>query len=180
MIFPLKHSRGIPIGQHPGAFGFKRSYYYHPGVDLYCEDGDEVFSMEGGIVVGVGDFTGASQGHNYNGHQYWEDTQYVAVKGRSGTIVYGEVKVDRDKINVGQYVRMGELIAHVKRVLPFGKERPDVPGHSLSMLHLELYDILLGEPVSWHHDEGRDKNLLDPTGLLLNAEAGAKCGVLVI
>lgn len=162
-IAPIQNCRGIPIGNHPGAFGYKRSYYYHTGVDLYCNDGDEVRAVEKGMVVNVENFTGKSLGHSW-----WEDTKSVLILGTSGVICYGEI-TPNNYCQIGFSVNKGQLIGNVKRVLPFGKERPEFAGHSLSMLHFELYDKKTTESVSWHHEDKRPDNLLDPTEKLLKA-----------
>ncbi len=160
---PIKNCRGIPVKHHPGAFGYKRSYYYHTGVDLYCNDGDEVYAAERGEVVNIEDFTGPKLGHSW-----WEPTQSVLVRGKSGTVVYGEITPSVYS-NIGNYVFKGQLIGTVKRVLPFGKERPDIAGHSLSMLHLELYKSHVKDSVSWHHGDVMPDCLFDPTEKLLAA-----------
>ena len=51
-MFPLKrYNHKIPTPyQDPGGFGTKRKYDVHTGVDLYCEDGDDVYSIEDGVV----------------------------------------------------------------------------------------------------------------------------------
>jgi hypothetical protein len=47
MTFPLKNYKyEIPTGNHFGAFGTTRKFDIHTGVDLYCNEGDEVFAME--------------------------------------------------------------------------------------------------------------------------------------
>lgn len=158
---PINDCRGIPVDQHPGAFGFKRSYYYHTGVDLYCNEGDFVYAAQQGRVVNVEDFTGPLLGHTW-----WEATKSILVKGIDGTIVYGEVD---PFVCVGDYIKKGQNIARVVRVLPKNKARPDINGHSLSMLHVELYNPHVTESISWHHNDVRNQDLLDPTEFLLEA-----------
>ncbi len=160
---PINDCRGIPIGNHPGSFGYMRSYYWHTGVDLYCNDGDPVFACEKGKIVNVEKFTGPSLGQNH-----WEETQAVLCLGKSGVICYGEITPSNYAI-IGNTVFKGQLLGWVKRVLPFGKERPDIPGHSLSMLHLELYKPHVKESIPWRHGEERPDCLLDPTEYLLNS-----------
>ena len=43
----------IPIGNHPGSFGYKRKCHTHEGIDLYCQDNDEVISLTDGKIIGL-------------------------------------------------------------------------------------------------------------------------------
>ena len=86
-------------------------------------------------------------------------------------MAYGEVEPE-PSLKEGAFIRQGCEIAKVVPVLPPGKERRDIPGHSLSMLHLELYSELYADKdrgiwESWSLDSEKPKNLLDPTGKLL-------------
>lgn len=155
--------QGIPVGNHPGAFGYARRTAYHTGVDLYCTDGQPVYAVEGGIVVGINPFTGPQINR-----PKWNDTDAVFVEGRSGVINYGEI-IPRVGLAVGQRVRRGELIGQVTPVIIKGRERPDVPGHSRSMLHFELYPHGHTDWVPWMIGE-EEHAQLNPTELLLNIE----------
>jgi phosphopantothenoylcysteine decarboxylase len=173
-LCPIEHCRGIPVGLHPGAFGVKRKYVHHCGVDLYCNDGDLVRAAEDGIIVNFEPFTGPSLGHDW-----WEPTACILIRGTSGVVCYGEINPDSFpgmKPQIGKFVKKGEQIAYVKRVLKLGKERPDIPGHSLSMLHLELYDTNLSEravkTIDWPLDASKEPKLSDPTSHLLNCDIG--------
>jgi hypothetical protein len=58
-IWPLTdYKPAIPVGSHDGAFGTKRRFDMHTGVDLYCPDGAEVVTVEEGVIVGIEVFTG--------------------------------------------------------------------------------------------------------------------------
>jgi phosphopantothenoylcysteine decarboxylase len=184
--FPLKGSQcsGIPVSAHPGAFKAQRKLNVHGGVDLYCEDGTEVYACEDGRIVGHGTFTGASIGM-----PWWNETDYLLIEGRSGVICYGEINIeDFDRIKLmnlilyrgkvathnyynNMYIKKGQLIGKVKRVLPEGKERPDIQGHSCSMLHLELYPHGRYVPSDGENDL---KMLIDPTPFLINAIGSPK------
>jgi len=84
-MFPLKkYKYTVPQGEELGAFGVRRKFDVHTGVDLYCENGDEVISIEDGIVVAVEPFTG-----EIAGFPWWNNTYAVAVLGKSGVINYG-------------------------------------------------------------------------------------------
>ena len=131
--FPLHECSGIPVGHHPGAFGFVRKHSQHGGVDLYTTPFASVHAVEGGVVVSVENFTGP-----LDGSPWWNDTSAVLVKGASGVVCYGEISPN-ELLKVGSRVKKGDYIGKVIPVLPEGKERPDIPGHSRHMLHMELY-----------------------------------------
>lgn len=134
-LFPLDFCYGIPVGQHPGAFRFKRKNSTHSGVDLYTKEHYWVKAIETGIVVGIENFTGPS-----DNSPWWNDTEAVLIEGKSGVICYGEIITKHHfPIHVGQYIQRGQNFASVIPVLKEGRERPDIPGHSRSMLHIELY-----------------------------------------
>jgi len=157
----MPHQIGEGYSQHPGSFGAERKYDVHTGVDLYTKENDPVYAIEDGIVVKVDIFTGPALGHTW-----WKHTFAVMVEGDSGVINYGEII---PVVNKDQTVRMGNLIGYVAPVLPEGKERPDIPGHSRSMLHVELYEKGTREFVEWKLGEEKPSNLLDPTDLLVKA-----------
>ena len=161
--FPLTKCNGIPINHHPGAFGFHRRKNHHTGVDLYCEDGSYVYAAEKGTIVNVDVFTGPKLGH-----EWWEETYGLMIEGASGVINYGEITPDASCV-VGNQVERGQVIGRVKRVLFADKHRPDIPGHSTSMLHLELYKHGAREFADWD-DVSKNPYLLDPTPHLLNAQ----------
>ena len=160
MTLPLSYLTYLPINYHPGAFGFPRKYDYHTGIDLYCQPNEVVMAMEAGRIVDMGLFTGVRAGS-----EWWNETQYVMIQGASGIICYGEIEI-HPSWTVGDDVREGEIIGTVIPVLPPEKVREDIPGHSTSMLHLELYSEYT-TPVEWGLEHPRPKILQDPTWLLL-------------
>lgn len=162
-VFPLRQCAGIPINHHPGAFGFHRRKNHHTGVDLYCKDRELVSAVEDGTVVKVDYFTGPKVGHDW-----WEETFAMMVEGPSGVVNYGEIM---PHLEVGSSVSRGSFLGYVKRVLFEDRHRPDIPGHSTAMLHLELYKHGTREFADWH-DESKNPQLLDPTPYLM-AAAGA-------
>lgn len=131
--FPLDECSGIPVGNHPGAFGTQRKHERHTGVDLYTYDGARVTAVEDGVVVGIEHFTG-----EWDNSPWWNNTDCILIEGASGVVCYGEVTASK-YLQVGERVVAGNCIGYVTRVLKDGKERPDIPGHSTSMLHMELY-----------------------------------------
>ena len=158
MTFPLKNFKfNIPINDDLGAFGVPRKFDVHTGVDLYCEENEEVFSIEDGVIVAIEWFTGQMVNM-----PWWNDTMAIAISGKSGVINYGEV-IPEINLKVGDKIKEGDLIGSVVRVLK--KDKGKVP--STSMLHLELYSAYSGDWVMWNLNEIKPKNLLNPTELLI-------------
>ena len=160
-MFPLKANCVMPVGDQPGAFGFRRKHDIHTGVDLYTVEGAEVFSIEDGIVVKVDIFTGPKIGMGW-----WNETWAVMIEGKSGVINYGEIK---PSCIVGQEIKAGEVIGVVVPVLPPDKIRQDIYGHSCSMLHIEVYQHGHREFATWELDCPMPSGLLDPSQMLMGA-----------
>lgn len=162
-MFPIKnYIYSIPKYNEPGGFGYKRKYDIHTGVDLYCQDGDEVFCIEPGVIIDICKFTGFEES------PWWEDTYAVTIKGDSGYILYGEIT---PIISIGQKIEEGDLIGRVKRFLKKDKGRPT------SMLHLELYENYK-EPVWWLDD--KPENLKDITELFNKMKKVLKHLIIII
>lgn len=169
--FPLKRNwrgevcSGIPTKGHPGAFMTVRKHHTHTGVDLYTNDGEPVYAVEDGIIVGLEDFTGPKQNT-----PWWNDTRCLLIEGASGVVCYGEIKENHITSKIGRNVKKGDWIGNVERVLKEGKERPDIEGHSTSMLHIELYKHGIHRAFEETGDNLSDWNdLIDPTEYLINA-----------
>jgi hypothetical protein len=61
MKWPLRDKTpALPQVGAVGDFAFRRSFYYHPGVDVYCGFGQEIQAIEDGEVVHIENFTGPS------------------------------------------------------------------------------------------------------------------------
>lgn len=166
--FPIHDSSrtilDLPRENHPGAFGTVRKYDVHSGVDIYCKKDSLVYAVESGKVVGIGNFTGPEAGS-----PWWNNTQYILVEGASGVINYGEIEIPVG-IQVGRNLNKGDYIGKVIPVLKEGKERSDIPGHSRYMLHMELYQHGVKEPImNWPHNSGKPDILLNPTNILQDA-----------
>lgn len=158
MTFPLKDYKfKIPQGNHPGAFGTKRKYDFHTGIDLYCNDKDSVFAVEDGVVVAIEQFTGRKVESDW-----WCDTFAIMIEGCSGVINYAEIYLPA--LKVGDIIKKNDFIANVKQVLKSNKLRQDIENHSCSMLHFELYKHGTVEFVDWINK--KPDNLLDPTEIL--------------
>ena len=174
--FPLHAFNGIPIGKHPGAFAFRRKNCHHCGVDLYTGEGVSVRAVESGRVVGIEKFTGPQ-----DTTPWYENTEAVLIEGKTGVICYGEIHIRghnptgfasaMSKLNIGDWVKKGEVIGRVTPVIPEGREpKEKYPGWSRSMLHLELYKH--GHYTASHRwilDTPMWDYLIDPTPHLLSA-----------
>lgn len=148
---------GLPMPPHPGAFGVRRRFHVHEGVDLYAPIGMPVTAVEEGVVVAVKPFTGPHAGPSM---AHWLDTYAIFVEGPSGVVVYGEVA---PHIQEGARVVPGTLLGVVVRVLRNDKGRPT------SMLHLELHTPGSRQAPEWHLDIEKPAVLRDPTPYLLGA-----------
>ena len=151
----------LPKYTEPGSFGSIRKYDIHTGVDIYCEEGTIINAVEEGEVIDVGIFTG-----NKVDSPWWNETEYIVIKGRSGYVLYGEI--GDIKLSIGDHVISDEILGIVRPVLPKEKIREDIRNHNNFMLHMELYKEYLGKPIIWNLGENKDKNLIDPTPYLMN------------
>lgn len=161
--FPLlRHPERLtdPLTSEQGAFGALRGRYRHTGVDLYTGGPSNVFAVEAGTVVIVERFTGPDM------HPRWLETEAVLIEGPSGVVVYGEISAD---VKAGDEVRRGQRIGVVAPVLKEGAERPDIPGHSRYMLHIELHTPGTRATCDWLDGDPIPQSLLDPTTFLTNA-----------
>lgn len=157
-LFADLNSGNVPGHEDPAGFGYQRKHHIHEGVDLHCKPGMDVYPVEPGMVVWVGQFTGPALGHHW-----WLDTEAVMVEGASGIVVYGEI-VPWFGIRQGATVGYGSLIGRVTHVLPATKSpRP-------SMLHLELRQPGHIELFDWKLGTEKPDWLLDPTNKLKGAE----------
>lgn len=157
-MFPLKnYNHELPTGDDLGAFGTPRKFDVHTGIDLYTKKDAEVFAIEDGEIVAIEWFTGKMVDM-----PWWNDTQAIAIKGKSGIINYGEVQPHYD-IVVGDMVKEGDHIGWVTPVLK--KDKGIVP--STSMLHLELYSEYNGKWEIWNLGCDKPKNLFNPYYMLL-------------
>lgn len=162
--FPINLEKivGIPINSHPGAFGCARKFNFHEGIDLYGQQGDWVYAIKDGVVVSNMTFTGPKEGH-----PWWLDTDALLIKDEEGYYVYGEL---RSSLKKGDVVKAGNKIGELTPVLPPHKKRDDIPGHSVTMLHLERWSLEYDESLgwsSWANRESRPIYLQDPTPELI-------------
>lgn len=157
MKYPLKDkSPSIPKEGSVGDFAFRRSFYHHPGIDLYCDYLQVIQAIEDGIVVNIEHFTGAEANPP---SPWWNDTWSIMIEGKSGVIGYCEI-LPRTDLKVGSLIEEGEAIALIAPVLKKDK------GNGTTMLHFELYTHGTKQHVTWKLDEEKPKNLLNPRDLL--------------
>lgn len=122
--------------------------------------------MVSGTIVAINAFTGPKAGF-----PWWNDTDAVLVQDRLGFFVYGEI---RTNLNVGDIVEAGQQIGSMIPVLLAGKERPDIAGHSTTMLHLERYNNTYRpndamDWSAWDELRNRPHYLEDPTSYVVAA-----------
>jgi len=158
-MFPILHFKNkLPTKTEPGSFGFIRKHDIHTGVDLYTETKELIYTMEDGYVVRTGHFTGEQVGT-----PWWNNTDYILIRSKSGCILYGEIELVPQFIRpmVNEFVEAGTVIGYVKPVLKKDKGRP------MNMLHIELYDHNYnGDGVVWNLNEPKPEQLRDITPLL--------------
>lgn len=156
-MLPISSKIILPKKNEPGSFGCVRKFDVHTGVDLYCSLHEPVYAIEDGIIIGVGHFTG------YEESPWWNDTDYILIRGKSGCILYGEIQVSAHLVHgaEGDSVKAGDFLGQVVPVLKKDKGRP------LNMLHIELYDgSYTGSGVVWKLNETKPKELKDITPIL--------------
>lgn len=157
MFWPLKDKKpSIPEKGSPGDFASRRSFYFHSGIDLYCDLGQEIQAIEDGIVTNIEIFTGPNADP---ASPWWNETQAIMIEGSSGVLGYCEVKL-LEHIKLGYKVSAGEVIATVVPVLKKDK------GNGTTMLHFEHYKSNSKEHVTWNLNSEKPDSLLDPRFLL--------------
>ena len=157
MIWPLKNKTpALPPIDGVGDFAFRRSFYYHPGIDIYCDLGQEVQAIEDGTVVLIEHFTGTNANPP---SPWWMDTWSILVEGASGVLGYCELK-PLPHIRVGMQLHEGDVIATIVPVLKKDK------GNGTTMLHFEQYVSGTKDHVTWVLDTPKPPQLLDPRDFL--------------
>jgi murein DD-endopeptidase MepM/ murein hydrolase activator NlpD len=157
MKWPLKNKApAMPPINGVGDFASRRSFYHHPGIDLYCPIYTIVQSIEDGIIVNIDHFTGLNANPS---SPWWNDTWSIMIEGESGTIGYCEIMIN-SILTVGSKVKSGEIIGTVIPVLKKDK------GNGTTMLHLELYVPGTKDHVTWVLDANKPKELLNPRNFL--------------
>lgn len=157
MKWPLKDKQPeiLPEGS-VGDFAFQRSFYYHPGIDIYCQAGQEVVAIEDGIVVHIENFTGPDAEPP---SPWWLETWSILIEGKSGVLGYCELK-PQPGIQIGSVVKEGDVIATIVPVLKRDK------GNGTTMLHFEHYEPGTRHHVTWVLDTNKPAELKNPRSLL--------------
>lgn len=157
MKWPLKNKiPNLPPIDGVGDFAFKRSFYYHPGIDIYCDFGQEVQAMEDGTVVHIENFTGPDANPP---SPWWNETWSIMIEGQSGVLGYCELK-PLESIHIGMKIQAGDIIATIVPVLKKDK------GNGTTMLHFEQYTPGTTHHVTWELDTPKPEELLNPRNLL--------------
>lgn len=157
MKWPLKdYKPSIPDVGAVGDFAYRRSFYYHPGIDLYCPNGHIIQAIEDGIIIKIEQFTGQDANPP---SPWWNDTWSILIESKSGVIGYCEL-LPFPWWRVGLPVKEGDNLAIITPVLKKDK------GNGTTMLHLEHYESGTTEHVTWILDTPKPEQLKDPRELL--------------
>jgi hypothetical protein len=157
MLFPLKNKiPALPPINGVGDFASRRSFYHHPGVDIYCDKGQEIVAIERGIVVNIDCFTGPNATPT---SPWWNETWSIMIEGASGVLGYCEIE-PLHYVEIGLEIEEGERIAKVIPVLKKDK------GNGTTMLHFEQYVPGTTDHVTWVLDTEKPSQLLNPRPLL--------------
>lgn len=157
MKWPLSNCEpSIPNVGAVGDFAYRRSFYYHPGIDLYCGNGHIVQAIEDGVIIKIEQFTGAEADPP---SPWWNNTWSILVEGKSGVIGYCEL-LPHPMWKLGSVVKEGDPLAIIIPVLKKDK------GNGTTMLHLEHYELGTTEHVTWILDTPKPEQLKDPRELL--------------
>lgn len=157
-MLPLNNFE-YPHPKSQGTFGAVRKYDIHTGIDLYCDEGESVYAIEDGILIKIVPFTGENAGS-----PWWEKTDAIMIKGKSGIILYGELQPNIN-LRIGDQIKEGDNLGHIIRVLKKNKGLPT------TMLHLELYKPDYdGEGEWWQHGEKQPHKLMNPEILIHGPE----------
>lgn len=133
-----------------GLFGAIRRFDIHTGVDFYCEHGEPVTALQGGIVTDVFTFTGDSVGT-----PWWNETSAVVVECGAITYVYGEID---SCVNIGDNINIGDVLGFASTVLK--KDKGVTPP---CMLHMEVWNTnKYIKNFTWGLLETKPEGLLDP------------------
>jgi murein DD-endopeptidase MepM/ murein hydrolase activator NlpD len=157
MIWPLKNltPKIVPVNS-VGDFAYRRSFYHHPGIDIYCDNNQEVLAIEDGVVVNLEVFTGPMATPP---SPWWNETHSILIEGSSGVLGYCEL-TPVPHIKTGVHIKAGDVIAHITPVLKKDK------GNGTTMLHFEQYEFNTREHVTWVLDSEKPKELMNPRDLL--------------
>lgn len=156
-VVSYRTTQGKIVGRDSRMFLADRSNgtRYHVGVDLFCQEGDEVISISDGLLVAFHPF--------YRRPRTGEETYALLIRHDAMVVNYGEVKADslrRYGLAIGSTVKAGQRIGRVS---------------GTSMIHFETYEATATRTSRWMKtDTTPPSNLRDPTAFLLKLASGAK------
>lgn len=157
MKWPLKNKNpNISEIGSVGDFASRRSFYFHPGIDIYCDEAQEVQVIEDGVIVHIENFTGPEADPP---SPWWNETWSILIEGQSGVIGYCELR-PLAYVKVGLKVKEGDVIAKIIPVLKKDK------GNGRNMIHIELYKLNTRHHVTWLLDTAKPDELENPRQLL--------------
>lgn len=157
MKWPLRFKTPvIPPWGHVGDFAFRRSFYHHPGIDLYCPDLTIVQAVEEGTVVHMEDFTGPDANPP---SPWWLPTRSILIEGEHGVLGYCEME-PHNHVFIGMHVSEGEALGLIVPVLKKDK------GNGTTMLHFEKYTTGTRHHETWVLDTPKPDCLRNPRKLL--------------
>lgn len=136
-------------------FGAIRKHDILTGIDIYCNENEEVLSIADGIIISMEIFTG-----EVAGSPWWNETKAVVVKSKEFFILYGELELSKD-LFIGKEIKEGEILG---TVIPVLKKYKNKNPHS--MLHLEVYSQAPFYLI-WNLNETKPKNLINPLEVLI-------------
>lgn len=159
MVRDFNKETEIPVSKnHPASFLYQRKNHQHEGIDLYCENGQEVVAMVSGLITNIIPFTG-----EIAGFPWWNNTYAVLIEDEQGVWIYGELEPTQD-LKIGSYINESETIGHIIPVLK--KNKNNRPMH---MLHLERYQKGIKNSIGvLNLNECKPDFLLDPTPFLID------------
>ncbi|CAB4197003.1 hypothetical protein UFOVP1290_523 [uncultured Caudovirales phage] len=157
MKWALKNKMpSLPSVNSVGDFASRRSFYHHPGIDVYCESGQIVQCIEAGTIVNIEVFTGPNATPT---SPWWNETWSIMIEGKSGVIGYCELK-PFPYLEIGSELDEGEAIGTIIPVLKKDK------GNGTTMAHIEHYIHGTKEHVTWLLDTNKPESLLNSRELL--------------
>lgn len=152
-MFPIdKYKHRLPSSfDSQAGFGFSQKDGKHQsGVDLYGEEGQEVFAIEESDVVDIFLSTGTNAGSSW-----FNNTYTILLEGNSGVINYSGILVD-PSVKFGKSVKEGQVIGKIKKIMSI----------AIPTLHIALYQNGTQEPIIWNRGETKPVDLLDPSDML--------------
>lgn len=142
------------IRNYKGAFASERAIEYHTGIDIYCPENTQIYSIEPGTIVAIETFTGAKADC-----PWYLETYSILVQGKDCVFLYGEL-LPNVELKVGAHIKENQYLGHIIPVLTKDK------GNGTTMLHFEMYKLGTTKSVFWYKNDPQPENLLDPTTII--------------